>query len=203
MDLNAGMPGQPAPGLCSGAGRRFRIFSKVFLGGSARGALEATASGRSPRWRGANPLIPGSSGRSQHELVESWGRPLAQIARELGIAHGTLSAWVKQAELDAGLRSDGLRGAREGASQGDPDVPGAGRLPQWVLRVAQARAEPQTAGGCSAWTADSGIGAHGPAHHPPMPLNLPALPCPRKRGKSAHSLACRVGRLFVMFNNCT
>jgi transposase len=37
-------------------------------------------------------------------LVRSSGRPIA----ELGIAHGTLSAWVKQAELDAGLRSDGL-----------------------------------------------------------------------------------------------
>ena len=41
-------------------------------------------------------------------LVRSSGRPIAQIARELGIAHGTLSAWVKQAELDAGLRNDGL-----------------------------------------------------------------------------------------------
>lgn len=41
-------------------------------------------------------------------LVQTSGRPVAQIARELGIAHGTLSAWVKQAELDAGLRTDGL-----------------------------------------------------------------------------------------------
>ncbi len=40
-------------------------------------------------------------------LVRSSGRPIAQIARELGVAHGTLSAWVNQAELDAGLRSDG------------------------------------------------------------------------------------------------
>jgi len=66
--------------------------------------LEATASERSPRCRGADPLTRGNSGRKQHELVRSSGRPIA----ELGIAHGTLSAWVGRAELDAGLRSDGL-----------------------------------------------------------------------------------------------
>jgi transposase len=69
---------------------------------------EAETGGNSPRCRGADPLTPGSSGRRQHELVRSSARAIAQIARELGIAHGTLSAWVKQAELDAGLRSDGL-----------------------------------------------------------------------------------------------
>ena len=68
--------------------------------------LEAIASERSSRCRGADPLTPGSSGRRQHELVRT--RPIAQIARELGIAHGTLSAWVKQAEPDAALRSNGL-----------------------------------------------------------------------------------------------
>jgi transposase len=52
----------------------------------------------------SKPPYPGSSGRRQHELVRSSGRPIA----ELGIAHGTLSAWVGRAELDAGLRSDGL-----------------------------------------------------------------------------------------------
>ena len=56
----------------------------------------------------SRPPYPGSSGRRQHELVRSSGRPIAQIARELRIAHGTLSAWVNQAELGAGLRSDGL-----------------------------------------------------------------------------------------------
>jgi hypothetical protein len=86
---------------------------KVQEGGTCPGFVErlrlgATASERSSRCRGANPLTPGNSGRRQRELVRSSGRPIAQIARELGIAHGTLSAWVKQAELDAGLRSDGL-----------------------------------------------------------------------------------------------
>jgi transposase len=47
--------------------------------------------------------IPGGSGASGPDLG-----PMAQIARELGVAWGTLSAWVKRAELDAGLRSDGL-----------------------------------------------------------------------------------------------
>jgi transposase len=35
--------------------------------------------------------------REAVRLVRSSGRPIAQIARELGIARGTLSAWVKQA----------------------------------------------------------------------------------------------------------
>jgi transposase len=70
--------------------------------------LEATASERSSRCRGADPLTPREFREEAVRLVRSSGRPIAQIARELGIAHGTLSAWVKQAELDAGLRSDGL-----------------------------------------------------------------------------------------------
>lgn len=36
-------------------------------------------------------------------LARSSGRPIAQIAREPGVAWGTLNGWVKQAELDAGL----------------------------------------------------------------------------------------------------
>jgi transposase len=157
----------------------------------------------------SKPPYPREFREEAVRLVRSSGRPIAQIARELGIAHGTLSAWVKQAELDAGLRSDGLvtaereelrrlrrenrilreereirtlpmksvglhggpwgkrppsslgrpspsrrgvwlRGAGEGSSSGGPDVPGAGRLPQRVLRVAQAWAESQAAGGCGA-----------------------------------------------------
>jgi transposase len=69
--------------------------------------LEATASKEltMPRSR---PPYPREFREEAVRLVRSSGRPIAQIARELGIAHGTLSAWVKQAELDAGLRSDGL-----------------------------------------------------------------------------------------------
>jgi transposase len=56
----------------------------------------------------SRPPYPREFREEAVRLVRSLGRPIAQIARELGIAHGTLSAWVKQAELDAGLRSDGL-----------------------------------------------------------------------------------------------
>jgi transposase len=52
----------------------------------------------------SNPPYPREFREEAVRLVRSSGRPIA----ELGIAHGTLSAWVKQAELDAGLRSDGL-----------------------------------------------------------------------------------------------
>jgi transposase len=56
----------------------------------------------------SRPPYPREFREEAVRLVRSSGRPIAQIARELGIAHGTLSAWVKQAELDAGLRNDGL-----------------------------------------------------------------------------------------------
>jgi len=56
----------------------------------------------------SRPPYPREFREEAVRLVQSSGRSIAQIARELGIAHGTLSAWVKQAELDAGLRSDGL-----------------------------------------------------------------------------------------------
>jgi transposase len=52
----------------------------------------------------SKPPYPREFREEAVRLVRSSGRPIA----ELGIAHGTLSAWVKQAELDAGLRSDGL-----------------------------------------------------------------------------------------------
>jgi len=39
------------------------------------------------------------------KLVEASGRPLAQIARELGLVESVLSRWVKQ----FGQRSDGSR----------------------------------------------------------------------------------------------
>jgi transposase len=41
------------------------------------------------------------------QLVQANGRSLTQAARDLGIHHETLRAWVKQAEVDGGRR-DGL-----------------------------------------------------------------------------------------------
>ena len=41
-------------------------------------------------------------------LVQESGKSRRQIARELDISTETLRQWVKQAELDVGLRHDGL-----------------------------------------------------------------------------------------------
>ena len=50
---------------------------------------------------------PAEFKREALELVRSSGRPLAQIARELGVSTESLRLWRKQAEIDAGER-DGL-----------------------------------------------------------------------------------------------
>ena len=39
-------------------------------------------------------------------LVLSSGRPIAQIAEELGINRETLRSWVRQAQADGGQRTD-------------------------------------------------------------------------------------------------
>jgi len=41
-------------------------------------------------------------------LVRESGKPLAAIAKDLGVSEPSLRAWRKQAELDSGKRSDGL-----------------------------------------------------------------------------------------------
>jgi transposase len=41
-------------------------------------------------------------------LARTSGKPHAEIARELGMTGETLRLWLKQADLDAGKRSDGL-----------------------------------------------------------------------------------------------
>ena len=43
------------------------------------------------------------------ELVRSSGRPIAQVARELGVSETGLRNWVVEAAVDAGQR-DGLTG---------------------------------------------------------------------------------------------
>ena len=41
-------------------------------------------------------------------LVFESGRPIAHVARDLGVHRETLRLWVRQAEADAGTRSDRL-----------------------------------------------------------------------------------------------
>jgi transposase len=42
------------------------------------------------------------------QLARTSGKPQTVIARELGMSVETLRLWLKQADLDAGKRSDGL-----------------------------------------------------------------------------------------------
>jgi transposase len=41
-------------------------------------------------------------------LVRASSKPVAEIARQLEVSHETLRAWIKQADIDDGLRHDGL-----------------------------------------------------------------------------------------------
>ena len=45
--------------------------------------------------------------RDAVEIVNSSGKSIAQVARELGIYDSTLGSWVKQDEIDRGVR-DGV-----------------------------------------------------------------------------------------------
>jgi transposase-like protein len=42
------------------------------------------------------------------ELARLREKPIAEIARDLGISDSCLRGWVRQADLDEGRRSDGL-----------------------------------------------------------------------------------------------
>jgi transposase len=53
------------------------------------------------------PPYPAAFRAEAVQLVQANGRSLTQVARDLGIHHETLRAWVKQAEVDGGRR-DGL-----------------------------------------------------------------------------------------------
>jgi transposase len=50
------------------------------------------------------PPYPPEFRQEAVRLVQSGGRPLAQIARELGVSVETLRSWVRQAQVDAGVR---------------------------------------------------------------------------------------------------
>jgi transposase len=42
------------------------------------------------------------------ELIRSTGKTVGQVARELDLTETAVRQWVRQAELDAGQRTDGL-----------------------------------------------------------------------------------------------
>ena len=52
----------------------------------------------------SRPPYPPEFRQEAVRLVQSSGRPLAAIARELGVAGESLRSWVKQAAIDAGER---------------------------------------------------------------------------------------------------
>src|SRR3954467_4491171 len=57
------------------------------------------------------PSVPPYSEEFRREavrLLRSSGRPIPQLAQELGVSPQSLRNWSKQAGLDAGERSDGL-----------------------------------------------------------------------------------------------
>lgn len=53
------------------------------------------------------PPYPAEYRQQIIELVRA-GRRISEVAREFGVTGNTIRAWVKQADLDAGRREDGL-----------------------------------------------------------------------------------------------
>jgi transposase len=56
----------------------------------------------------SRPPYPAEFRSEAIQLARTSGKPCAQIARELGVTAETLRLWLKQEDLDAGRRSDGL-----------------------------------------------------------------------------------------------
>lgn len=54
-----------------------------------------------PRTR---PAYPPEFRRQAVELVRLAGRPIPEVARELGCSQQSLRTWVKQADIDGGVR---------------------------------------------------------------------------------------------------
>lgn len=58
-----------------------------------------------PRTR---PPYPREFREEAVRLARDSGKPLSQIARDLGVSYESLRQWIKQVDLDAGRRADGL-----------------------------------------------------------------------------------------------
>ena len=56
----------------------------------------------------SKPPYPAEFRAEAIRLARTSGRPRAEIARDLGLTPETLRIWLKQYDLDAGRRSDGL-----------------------------------------------------------------------------------------------
>lgn len=52
----------------------------------------------------SKPPYPPEFRREAVELTRSSGKPIAQVARDLGVSSQTLHTWIKQADVDAGKR---------------------------------------------------------------------------------------------------
>ena len=50
------------------------------------------------------PPYPPEFRREAVELARTSGKPIAQVARDLGVSGQTLHTWIKQADVDAGRR---------------------------------------------------------------------------------------------------
>ena len=50
------------------------------------------------------PPYPPEFRREAVELARTSGKPIAQVARDLGVSGQTLHTWIKQADVDAGKR---------------------------------------------------------------------------------------------------
>src|SRR5215813_2116612 len=66
-------------------------------------------------------------------LARTSGKPHARIARELGLTTETLRLWLKQADLDAGKRSDGLTSDEQ--ERATHNRPPPARIPLGMLAV--------------------------------------------------------------------
>src|SRR5437868_11883161 len=57
---------------------------------------------------GFHPPYPSEFKAEAVRLVLEGGRPISEVAKGLGVTNESVRLWVKQSDLDAGRRSDGL-----------------------------------------------------------------------------------------------